>query len=461
MIPGASRPSPHTVSWGVDTGGLTKAHVRRSIKLTSKSSFSVGEDQWLRSMLAVIDVAHVPTGCATWPAFWMANEAAWPKHGEIDIIETTNLDAEVTTTLHTCGPASAHDSKSKKNCAGATKCTMEAESKDLFTGTWAPGNSAAEAFNCDIDAPGQYGNQGCSILGEQGTAGKALNDGGGGMFATEWSMKDLSDDNASKGDLDPLDVPHIAMWFFPRKDLPLTDEMWGAQPDTKAWVAAGHKPYAYFRLGKDNCDPTHFSGQRLIFDTTLCGDNAGNKWGSSGCAQAPCGGQAPSPSCMSQCDAFVRDNGTAFTDAYWEVYNVSVWGVKTGIPRPQPPAKSAVVEMEKYVIIAGVVLGICILSICGLKCWVDSREASYDRLGRRAEINARLRDTSGWEYSHEKQASGRSSKSCHWRWQTQSILSVALAMLIRAGVWTAQAGGGNAGGEAAKAGSDGPAETAW
>ncbi len=403
MIPGAPRPSPHTVSWGVDTAGIGSAKVRRSIKLTSKSSFTVGEDQWLRSMLAVIDVKHVPTGCATWPAFWMANEGTWPKHGEIDIIESTNRDAQVSTTLHTCGEASAHQ---KTNCARATNCTMESVSRSLFSGSWARGESAPEAFNCDIDAPGQYGNQGCSILGEHGTAGSALNDAGGGMFATEWSMKDLSDENASKeagGDLDPLDVPHIAMWFFPRKDLPLTDEMWGAQPDTKAWVAAGHKPYAYFRLGKDNCDPTHFSGQRLIFDTTLCGDNAGNKWGSSGCGQ---GGKSQ----LAQCEAFVRKNGTAFADAYWEVYNVSVWGVKTGIPRPKNPVKP-VVEMEKYVIIAAVVLGICVVSMCGWKCWVDSREASYDREGRRAEIKARLRDTDGWEYSHEKQAAGRYGRS--------------------------------------------------
>ena len=126
----------------------------------------------------------------------------------------------------------------------------------------------------------------------------------------------------------------------------------------------------------------------------------------------------------------MRRNGTAFTEAYWEVYNVSVWGVKTGIPRPQPPVKP-VEEMEKYVIIAGVVLGICIVSVCAWKCWVDSREASYDSVGRRAEIKARLSDTSGWEYSDEKQTSGRYSKSCHW--QTQSLLSAALPILIRSG----------------------------
>lgn len=410
LIPGTSHPSPNTVSWGVEAQPSPRgAKLRRSIKLKSKTSFSVGEDKWLRSMLAVIDVAHVPTGCGTWPAFWMANENSWPRYGEVDIIESTNQDTEVSTTLHTCGDASAHSTQNPNHCSGATKCTMESVSTDLFTGTWAAGNGAPAAFNCDINAPGQYQNQGCSIHGGPGTVGSALNDGGGGIFATEWSMKDLSDGNASKDggdDLDPLDVPHIAMWFFPRKDLPLGDEMWGAQPDTKAWVAAGHKPYAYFRLGKENCDPKHFSEQQLIFDTTLCGDNAGAKWGSSGCATTSCD---PGKTCKPQCEAFVRNSSSTFAEAYWEVYNVSVWGVKTGIPRPHPPG-TPTEEMSSYVIVVGVVLGMCIVGCCGYKCWVESRDAEFNRVGRRAEINARLADDSGWEYAHEKQSSGRYGK---------------------------------------------------
>merc|ERR1711871_1577329 len=288
-------------SWGVDTQPLSgNDHLRRSIKLKSKRQYTVGEDQWLRSLLVVIDVTHVPTGCGTWPAFWMANEASWPKYGEIDIIESTNREDVVSTTLHTCGPTSA---RSKRDCSGATSCTMESVDSGIFTGSWAPGKGSPEAYDCDIDAPGQWGNQGCSIEGAAGSAGTRLNLDQGGIFATEWSMKDLSEQNANKsgeGDLDPLDVPHIAMWFFPRKDLPLSDEKWGAQPDTKAWG----RPYAYFRLGKDNCDPKHFSGQRLIFDTTLCGDNAGNKWESSGCSKVPGAGAS--------CGEFVRRNGGNF-----------------------------------------------------------------------------------------------------------------------------------------------------
>lgn len=37
--------------------------------------------------ILVLDVGHVPWGCATWPAFWTETQTNWPIGGEIDIIE--------------------------------------------------------------------------------------------------------------------------------------------------------------------------------------------------------------------------------------------------------------------------------------------------------------------------------------------------------------------------------------
>jgi beta-glucanase (GH16 family) len=56
------------VNWGVDTSNAAPDG-RSSIRLTSKKSYDSG--------LVVIDVNHMPTGCGTWPAFWMVGPD-WP-----------------------------------------------------------------------------------------------------------------------------------------------------------------------------------------------------------------------------------------------------------------------------------------------------------------------------------------------------------------------------------------------
>ena len=47
------------VAWGVDTTNVTPQG-RPSIRLESKKAYEAG--------LVVLDVAHMPTGCGTWPA---------------------------------------------------------------------------------------------------------------------------------------------------------------------------------------------------------------------------------------------------------------------------------------------------------------------------------------------------------------------------------------------------------
>ena len=39
----------------------------------------------------VLDLEHMPGGCAQWPAFWTADPGNWPGAGEIDMIEVALL----------------------------------------------------------------------------------------------------------------------------------------------------------------------------------------------------------------------------------------------------------------------------------------------------------------------------------------------------------------------------------
>jgi hypothetical protein len=56
------------------------ARGRDSVRISSNTAYD--------DALFVLDIAHMPAGCATWPAFWTLSQAGpWPQGGEIDIIE--------------------------------------------------------------------------------------------------------------------------------------------------------------------------------------------------------------------------------------------------------------------------------------------------------------------------------------------------------------------------------------
>lgn len=59
---------------------------RPSVRLVSKASYNSG--------LFLLDLEHMPTGCGTWPAFWMVGPD-WPNGGEIDVSFFPSLLAAV------------------------------------------------------------------------------------------------------------------------------------------------------------------------------------------------------------------------------------------------------------------------------------------------------------------------------------------------------------------------------
>ncbi|KAG5637031.1 hypothetical protein H0H81_006026 [Sphagnurus paluster] len=56
------------------------ARGRDSVRIISNTAYG--------DSVTVLDLTHMPVGCATWPAFWTLSQAGpWPKGGEIDVIE--------------------------------------------------------------------------------------------------------------------------------------------------------------------------------------------------------------------------------------------------------------------------------------------------------------------------------------------------------------------------------------
>ncbi|KAH9060757.1 glycoside hydrolase family 16 protein [Lactarius vividus] len=243
---------------------------RPSVRIQSQFSFTGG--------LVIMDSVHMPTGCGTWPAFW-TNGPTWPQTGEIDIVEGVNDYTNNQATIHT-----------NSGCElPSSNITALGISGSIVGGT-----------NC---AALETGNQGCGVRASQTNSfGAAFNSIGGGVYAMRW------DDSG------------IAVWFFARSSIP--SDITANAPVPDGWGT----PSAFWPAS--TCNPFEFfQDHSVIFDTTLCGDWASGVWTASGipgqeqsCAQR---------TGVATCEQFVRQNGAALSEAYWEVKGVQIYQSKS------------------------------------------------------------------------------------------------------------------------------------
>lgn len=257
---------------------------RNSVRITSKESYSDG--------VYVLNVTHVPMGCATWPAFWTVTEDIdnWPNGGEIDIMENANNE-------YKANLVSVHTN---------TSCTIPSTISDAY-GTVA-------YTNCSAFAPS---NPGCRVE-MNGTSnptwGTALNRAGGGIIAMERSFG-----TTGKG---------VRVWYFPNNSpssLPSDLKRSSTSVNTDNWP----KPNAYLPISSCYAD---FAPHKIVFDITLCGDWAGNTYNQSGC-------NAQYPACSYQ----VGYNGSSFNQSYWELESLRLYtdGGSTANAKNSPQVASS------------------------------------------------------------------------------------------------------------------------
>ncbi|GAO13863.1 uncharacterized protein UV8b_03905 [Ustilaginoidea virens] len=242
---------------GVDYKTKNPAMGRKSVRVTSHKAFTRG--------LFIADIAHMPGSiCGTWPAFWMFGPN-WPVSGEIDIIEGVNAQAKNAITLHT-----------KPGCTVSNHGSL-ASTKFVSADCGAHGTSAGCGQRTD----------------DNQNYGDGFNAIGGGVYATEWTSD------------------HIAIWFFPRSQIPR--DIQAEDPNPKDWGT----PLARFAGGPSCKLDDHFANNQLVFDTTFCGDWAGSPsvWGS----DPECSALAPT------CQDYVSNNPADFADAFWVVNSVKVY----------------------------------------------------------------------------------------------------------------------------------------
>ncbi|KAK7468609.1 hypothetical protein VKT23_003113 [Stygiomarasmius scandens] len=239
---------------------------RESVRITTNSHYDQG--------MFILDAVHMPTGCGSWPAWW-TNGPNWPAGGEIDIIEGVNDYTNNQATIHT-NPG----------------CTITSDKSNVLgiTGNVIGGTNCAAA---------ETNNQGCGIRSSSSVSyGAAFNNNGGGVYAMT------------------LNSTGVAIYFFPRGSIP--SDIQAGTPLPALWG----QPMAIW--GSSGCDPSkYFSQQSMIFDTTFCGDWASGVWSASGIPgqESSCATRTG----FSTCEDYVRQNGNAFQQAYWEIKSVKVY----------------------------------------------------------------------------------------------------------------------------------------
>jgi len=269
---------------------------RDAVRLESKKGWNQG--------LLVADIQHMPINeCGVWPAYWLLGSDAngkynWPQEGEIDILEGVNDYAHNAVTLHT-----------SKGCT-VDNTTMFAT--DTGAAPSAPFTGFLATSDCDVAAPNQDKNVGCSIKSpktlsttqtgagdssqqtELPSYGTAFNNAGGGIYATEWTSTSIS------------------VWFIPRSS-PLYASASSPSPDPSKWGT----PIAHF--SGSGCDYVErFKNLKIIFNITFCGEWAGTEkeWNKS------CAKKTGKETCVE----YVRDHPEAFEQAYWEVAGLKWYG---------------------------------------------------------------------------------------------------------------------------------------
>jgi len=240
-----------SVYMGVDHSAISP-NGRPSVRITSQKSWNTG--------LFVLILSHMPGGqCGSWPAFWTVG-TNWPNNGEIDIIEGVNKADVNQMTLHT-----------SPNCQMTTQRNM-----------------TGKTVGNDCNVYSNY-NSGCGVQSVQPNSyGAGFNQNGGGAYVME-----LTGDG-------------VKMWYFSKQEMPR--DIVSAHPNPSSWRI----PDAAFPFGSA-CTFSHYGPQQIVFDSTFCGDWAGNGniYGSSGCP--------------STCEDFVANNPKAFVDYYWEVVSLRVY----------------------------------------------------------------------------------------------------------------------------------------
>lgn len=227
--------------------------------------------------MIVADIAHMPDGCATWPAFWTNGQRQWPYGGEFDIIEGTNGQGFNRVTLHT----------------GSDKCILPT--------VFQPGMSEMTG---KVARPSCLGASGCSIEDRNTKSwGKAFNDNGGGWYVMR------------------RNPGGFAVWFFERNGNVPDSVKYGGSVIDENELGVKVADFPFWGNVSGDCDINHeFTDQQLIFNIAMGGNWAVSRWRGSGCIEK--WGE----------DLYdvILNHPEALSEAYWLINGLRLYGADEG-----------------------------------------------------------------------------------------------------------------------------------
>ena len=118
------------------------------VRITTQDSYSYGS-------LWVIDLLHIPYGCSVWPAFWTKGPL-WPNDGEIDIIESINLNPNNQMALHTTtgclhdGSAAQTGRNAGLDCGTGSGCVVVENQPNSYESGFAAAGGGVWATQFDV-----------------------------------------------------------------------------------------------------------------------------------------------------------------------------------------------------------------------------------------------------------------------------------------------------------------------
>ncbi|KAI1614885.1 endo-1,3(4)-beta-glucanase [Exophiala viscosa] len=247
----------------------------KNVTPDGRPSVRVQGRDWFNHSLIVADIMHMPSGCGTWPAFWLLGQGApWPRRGEVDIIEGINNNSVNTLALHSDAGVSV-----------ANLTSLRHGNHSAMTGTFT-------SLDCDVGSS----NVGCAATGSPESYGADFNAQGGRVVVTEISA----------------DV--IQIWSFERDNIPQDLSEGLPNPHHEANGSSWGAPEVKFvNNGNDTFDD-HFINLQPIFNTAFCGSWVEAFWHTSECSSL-----APT------CESYVANNPAAFVDAYWAIGGLQVY----------------------------------------------------------------------------------------------------------------------------------------